>query len=133
MSIVTPSPFSQWLPKLFSCIWGSPKGPCFKGASFKTQVDCLPTATRTCKWLKRYTTCVALQLSRCIGVAFFALCFGSVARESRYTPESVSKKAPSHPFGGCRTLSWPCIYHNIVSRYRGCRSYSVASRATLRH
>ena len=30
--------------------WGSPKGPLFEGASFKTQVDRLPTATRTCKW-----------------------------------------------------------------------------------
>ena len=28
---------------------GNPKGPLFKGASFKTQVDHRPTATRTCK------------------------------------------------------------------------------------
>ena len=33
-----------------SAVWGNPKGPLFKGASFKTQVDRLPTATRTCNW-----------------------------------------------------------------------------------
>ena len=30
--------------------WGNPTGPLFEGASFKTQVDRLPTSTRTCKW-----------------------------------------------------------------------------------
>ena len=35
---------------LGSGIWRSPKEPWFKGASFETQLDCLPTATRPCKW-----------------------------------------------------------------------------------
>ena len=34
----------------------------------------------------RFDSPESLQLSRYTGVAFFALCFRSVARESRYTP-----------------------------------------------
>ena len=35
---------------IWSDLYGNPKGPLFKETFFKTQVDCLPTATRTCKW-----------------------------------------------------------------------------------
>ena len=46
-----PTEWPTYWPLLQSLfIWGNPKGPLFKGASFKTQVDRLPTATRTCKW-----------------------------------------------------------------------------------
>ena len=66
-------------------------------------------------------------------VAFFAYVF-AMSHETRATPLKVSKKALSHPFGGgCRTSTLHCIDLKIVSQYRGCRSYSVASRATLRH
>ena len=49
-------------------------------------------------------------------------------------PLKCLKEGPVAPvLGGCRTSTLHCIDHNILSRYRGCRSYSVASRATLRH
>ena len=73
-------------------------------------------------------TAVALHCCR-----IFRLMFSQCCTRIALHPLKCLKKALSHPFGGGRTLSWPCIYHKIMSRYRGCRSYSVASRATLRH
>ena len=67
-------------------------------------------------------------------VKYFSPCVFAMSHENRVTPLKVAQKRPCRILlAGCRTLSWPCIYHKIVSRYRGCRSYNVASRATLRH
>ena len=60
-------------------------------------------------------------------VVFFALRFRNFAQESRYTPESVSKKPLSHPLGGggCRTSTLHCIDRKIVSPYRGCHFFRL--------
>ena len=85
--------------------------------------------TRTAPDHLCHATAVALHRRR-----IFRLLFSQCRTRIALHPLKCLKKGPVAPFcRGCRTLSWPCIYHQIVSRYRGCRSYSVASHATLRH
>ena len=67
-------------------------------------------------------TAVALHWFR-----IFRLMFSQCRTRIALHPLTCLKEGPVAPFwGGCRTLSWPCVYDKIVSRYRGCRSYSVA-------
>ena len=78
------------------------------------------------QWLKHYTTCVTLLLSR-YTVSHFSRYVFAVSHENRAISLKVSPKRP------CRTPTLHCTDHKIGSRYRGCYSYNAARRATLRH
>ena len=72
------------------------------------------------------TPLVSRYSCRATLVSHFSPFLFAVSHENRATPLKVSQRRPCRTLlGGCRTLSWPCVYHKIVSRYRECRSYSV--------
>ena len=66
----------------------------------------------------------------------FRLTFSQCRTRIALHPLKCRKKALSHPLGGVSHLNFAqfsIMIHEIVSRYRGCRSHSVVSHATLRH
>ena len=106
----------------------------FRQATCSKHEPAFPASTGQHVAVGTATPLVSRYSCRATLVSHFSPYVFAVSHENRATPLKVSQKRPCRTLlGGCRTLSWPCIYHKIVSRYRGCRSYSVASRATLRH